>query len=199
MDKSRLFIYIFIGFIVVVCVSQLLTSETLLLKCIISDVDGQKYCVRNRSKLQEASNLMATVTNRCEEIVKYMYITYPDDDRCKRLHDNFNPRKIVETLPTSKLKAYSENKGAKIAFCLNHTENNAEELIDINTLTFVALHELSHLMTSSIGHQRDFWVNFKFLLENAIKIKIYVPVNYKDHPKEYCGMKITDNPYYDLK
>ena len=32
---------------------------------------------------------------------------------------NFNPKKVMETLPTSKFTAYSENKGEKIAFCLN--------------------------------------------------------------------------------
>ena len=72
-------------------------------------------------------------------------------------------------------------------------------LIDENTLTFVALHELSHLMTPSIGHNSDFWENFKFILTEAISLKLYVPVNYKTKPTAYCGMNITDNPYYDLK
>ena len=63
---------------------------------------------------------------------------------------------------------------------------------------FVALHELSHIATKSIGHTTEFWNNFKFLLQEAVKIKIYEPVNYKKKPKNYCGMKITDNPYYDM-
>ena len=36
------------------------------------------------------------------------------------------------------------------------------------------------------------------LLKNAVKIGIYEPVDYKKKPKNYCGMNITDNPYYDL-
>ena len=43
-----------------------------------------------------------------------------------------------------------------------------------------------------------FTLNFKFLLEEAEVINIYTPVDYKNSPKEYCGMDITDNPYYDL-
>ena len=74
----------------------------------------------------------------------------------------------------------------------------SNKLIDINTLTFVALHELSHIMTSSIGHKQEFWSNFKFLLENAKEANIYQPIDYKKNPTNYCGMKITDNPYYDL-
>jgi predicted metal-dependent hydrolase len=80
---------------------------------------------------------------------------------------------------------------------LNKTKEG-DRLIDINTLTFVALHELSHIMTSSVGHKQEFWQNFKFLLENAKAANIYQPEDYKKKPQEYCGMKITDNPYYDL-
>ena len=54
----------------------------------------------------------------------------------------------------------SINKGEKIAFCLN-TRKGGNKLIDENTLMFVALHELSHVGTVSIGHTQDFWRNFK--------------------------------------
>jgi hypothetical protein len=113
------------------------------------------------------------------------------------LVEGFNPRSISETLPTSELSAYSENKGQKIAFCLSKSKNGSK-LIDLNTLTFVALHELAHIMTSSIGHKQDFWENFKFLIENAKKAGIYNPEDYKKSPQEYCGEKIDDNPYFDL-
>ena len=53
-------------------------------------------------------------------------------------------------------------------------------------------------MSKSIGHKKEFWQNFKFLLKNAIQMGIYTPVDYKKSPKKYCGMTITDNPYYDL-
>ena len=110
---------------------------------------------------------------------------------------NFNPKKIYETLPTSVYTAYSENKGEKLAFCTTTTKEG-NKLIDENTLMFVALHELSHIMTKSTGHTTEFWQNFKFLLENAVKIKIYEPVDYKKKNTKYCGMTISDNPYYDL-
>jgi len=116
---------------------------------------------------------------------------------CNSLVDGYNPKKIVETLPTSEYTAYSENKGEKLAFCLNR-KKGGKKLIDINTLTFVAIHEMAHIMTLSIGHTDEFWQNFKFLLENAIDENIYHPVDYKKNPQPYCGMDITDNPYYDL-
>ena len=77
-------------------------------------------------------------------------------------------------------------------------KKNGGKLIDLNTLTFVAIHELSHIASKSIGHNEEFWNNFKFLLEEAEIIGVYKPEDYKEDPKNYCGMKITDNPYYDL-
>ena len=198
MDKSDIFIYIFIGLVIYFSSNMFLKSDMVNLKCILSDVDGKTYCIRDRSKLKEAANLLSKVTNKCSILVEHMYTTYKSEDRCKQLYKNFNPSKITETLPTSKLKAYSENKGEKIAFCLNKQNTNNEVLIDENTLTFVALHELSHLMTPSIGHQKEFWDNFKFILDNAVELKLYEPINYRDNPQNYCGMQITDNPYYDI-
>ena len=37
-----------------------------------------------------------------------------------------------------------------------------------------------------------------FLLQNAAQLKIYDPEDYKKKPKKYCGMEISDNPYYDI-
>jgi len=199
MQTETIFFYLFVGFILIVCFKVYSESEMLNLKCIISSKDGNKYCIRDREpqKLKEAADLLATVTDNCKKLVEYMKKTHPEDERVKRLVAGFNPSKITETLPTSELTAYSENKGAKIAFCLNKTKHSTA-LIDINTLTFVAIHELSHITTTSIGHKQEFWQNFKFLLENAKDANIYDPVNYKKSPENYCGMTINDSPYYDL-
>jgi hypothetical protein len=168
------------------------------LKCIVSSVDGNKYCVREREKLQEAVDLLATITEKCKQLVKYMGEKHPDNENVKQLVEKFNPKKIMETLPTSSYTAYSENKGEKIAFCLNKTKKGEDNMIDEHTLMFVAIHELSHIATKSIGHKSEFWENFKFLLENAKASGIHEPLDYNNSPQQYCGMKISDNPYYDM-
>ena len=197
MGKHSIFFYIFITFVLFLCLVIYYQSDAFQLKCIIASEDGNRYCVREREKLELAANLLAQVTQKMKDMVEYIKKTHPNDPRTKRLVEGFNPKTICETLPTSELTAFSENKGEKIAFCLNTTKEG-NKLIDINTLTFVAFHELSHIMTESIGHKQEFWQNFKFLLENAKEAGIYEPVDYKKNPKEYCGMKINDNPYYDL-
>jgi len=195
--KENILFYVIIAFILIVCLRIYYQSENYNLKCIISTIDGNKYCVRDRTMINEAADLLANVTQKMKELVEYMHKKYPNNPDVERLVKGFNPKKISETLPTSELTAYSENKGEKIAFCLNKTKSG-NTLIELNTLTFVAIHELSHIMTKSIGHKQDFWNNFKFLLQNAKKAGIYTPVDYKSKPENYCGMTITDNPYFDL-
>ena len=198
LDKQSILLYIIIAFVIIIGLKIYSESDAYNLKCIISDVDGNRYCVRERMSMELAANLLASVTQKLKDLVIYCAKNFPDNEKVQRMVQKFNPTKISETLPTSEFTAYSENKGEKLAFCLNK-EKNGSKLIDINTLTFVAIHELAHIMTSSEGHKQEFWQNFKFLLEQAKASNIYDPVNYKKNPESYCGMDITDNPYYDLK
>lgn len=197
MMDDNILSYVLIFFIVAMIIKIYYESDYFQLKCIISNVDGNTYCVRESNKLQLVADLLARITVKMKKLVKYMEETYESHKGVKRLVNNFDPKVIVETLPTSKYTAYSENKGQKMAFCTTTTKEG-NKLIDENTLTFVAIHELAHCMTLSIGHKPEFWQNFKFLLKNAKDINIYEPIDYKNDPKKYCGMTITDNPYYDI-
>jgi predicted metal-dependent hydrolase len=114
------------------------------------------------------------------------------DDRLRLLR-NFNPNNFSENTPDSKYTSYSVNKGEKIIFCLRN-KNAGESLVAPNVMVFVSIHELGHLMTKSIGHGPDFWLNFKILLKIAVDNNIYKEQNFKKKPEEYCGTTITDTP-----
>lgn len=197
MDKIDMFIYTLILGILVICGYIYYDSDAFQLKCIVSTVDGNKYCVREREKLQEAADMLARITVKCKELVDFVHKKHGDQDNVKRLVEGYNPQRVMETLPTSEFTAFSENKGEKIAFCLNTKREGVSNMIDEHTLMFVAIHELAHVCTKSIGHKTEFWDNFKFLLENAKDANIHLPVDYKTKPAEYCGMNIKDNPFYD--
>ena len=47
-------------------------SDLFQLKCIISNVDGKSYCVRERPKLQLVADLLAETTQNMTKIVKYL-------------------------------------------------------------------------------------------------------------------------------
>lgn len=189
--------YVLLIFIILIGIKCYYDNDFFQLKCIVSDVNGKKYCVRERNKLQEASDLLASTTEKMKQLVNHLHETQSTKPEVQLLVKNFNPRKIKEILPTSEYTAYSENKGEKIAFCLSSkSKDDLNSLIDENTLIFVALHEMAHLATKSIGHTQEFWDNFRFLLKEADQIQIYKPVDYKKQNQEYCGMDIKDNPMF---
>ena len=195
--NEKIFTYVFVILIIGVCGYLYFEKSDFQLKCVVSTVDGNKYCVRESAKVKESVDMLARVTEKCKKLVKYVGEKFPDQANVKRLVEGFNPQKVMETLPTSEFTAYSENKGEKLAFCLN-TEKGGSTMIDEHTLTFVAIHELSHISTKSIGHKSEFWENFKFLLEQAKAAGLHTPKDYKKEPQKYCGMTIRDNPAFDL-
>ncbi len=195
--KSNIINFILILFIIIIAIKLFKESDSFNLRCIISNKNGNKYCVRDRKKLELAADKLAEVNIRLDKLIEHLKKNHSNKDNVKRLIDGYNPQKIYETLPTSEYTAYSENKGEKLAFCLD-TEKNQGRLIDINTLMYVVLHEISHIASKSIGHTDEFWENFKFMITESKKINIYNPVDYNKEPARYCGMNITDNPYFDL-
>ena len=130
--------YIIIILVLFISYKIYIDSDLFQLKCIVSTVDGEKYCVRERKNVQKASDLLASITENMQMLVDYLDKKYPTEEHAnvRRLVKKFNPKKIVETLPTSEYTAYSENKGQKIAFCLNKQKENNDNLIDKNTLMF---------------------------------------------------------------
>ncbi len=186
------------GFTILMISKIYLESDWHNLTCIVSTVDGNKYCVREKSNMDQVADMLAHTTNDLKKLVKFANEKYPDRENVKRLVKGFNPKRINEILPTSEYTAYSENKGEKLAFCVTTTKKS-NNLVSEETLLFVGIHELSHVMSESIGHTQEFWDNFKFLLELAKEANIHQPVNYKKEPVQYCGMMITDNPYYDVE
>ena len=196
--KISSFTIILVAFVILLCVKMYHDSEMFQLRCVISGVDGNEYCVRDRTKVNEAADLLAQTTNKCTKLVQLLKNKKPNHPITKRLVNGYNPRTIRETLPTSSHTAYSENKGEKMAFCLTKTKGGSvNKLIDSNTLMFVALHEISHIATVSVGHTPEYWNNFKFILERAVEYGLYNPIDYNKEPTGYCGMTITDNPLYD--
>jgi predicted metal-dependent hydrolase len=162
-------------------------------KYVKSNIDNKDYLVRNTKDSQEAANMLSQISTRLGNVVTALNAKYPKDPRVKRVKERFNPDKLSESSPTSQYTSYSVNKGEKIVFCLRSKDSD-QELHDFNTITFVALHELAHLMTESIGHTQEFWDNFRFILKTAIQKGYYTVQDFKKRPVRYCGTNITDSP-----
>jgi len=166
---------------------------------VTSKVDGQTYSVRDMPDKQEAADLMAKVRIKMNKLKLHVESSFPDKPQVKQLSANFeaSPSRIYESTPEAEFTSYSVNKGESVYFCLREREGNNEALVNEDIVTFVAIHEMGHMITKSIGHGPDFWNNFAWLLQEAERIGIYKHRDFRAHPVSYCGMKITDQPTYD--
>ena len=166
-----------------------------------SSVDGNTYLVRDMPDKQEAADLLARVRQRMQKLYNYLIATYPEKLQVKQLRQNFkpDPSRISESTPDAEHTSYSVNKGESVHLCLRQRQGNNESLVKENVMTFVALHEMAHMITTTIGHGPDFWNNFGWLLKISEEQGIYTYEDFSAHPVSYCGVKITDSPKYDSK
>ena len=158
-----------------------------------SEVDNEEYLVRSLPDKDEAANLLANIKSKIRVLIKHLNNIFPNDIRVLRLNKNYNEDKISEGADNAKYTSYSVNKGEKIVLCLR-SKNEQKSLVDLNTMMFVVLHEIAHIVTKSVGHTEEFWNNFKWILEESVNIGIYESQDFNNKPVEYCGIEITDNP-----
>lgn len=158
-----------------------------------SNIDNKYYLVRNRKDKQDAADLIATTGSNLQKLIMHLNKKYPKDPRSKRGLIKYNPDNLSESEPNTNYTSYSVNKGEKIVLCVR-SKTSQEKIVKKNTLMFVALHELAHVISVTIGHNDEFWTNFKFLLEEAIEIGIYKKQDFKNNPEKYCGTDITESP-----
>jgi len=158
-----------------------------------SKVDNEEYLVRSLPDKNEAANLLANIKSKIRILIKHLNNIFPNDIRVLRLNKNYNEDKISEGADNAKYTSYSVNKGEKIVLCLR-SKNEQKSLVDLNTMMFVVLHEIAHIVTKSVGHTEEFWNNFKWILEESVNIGIYESQDFNNKPVEYCGIEITDNP-----
>jgi len=127
-------------------------------------------------------------------------------ERVMQLIENYDSNNITEISPLNAQgnTSYTENK-RKLVLCLRQKKPNAAgkyELHDPNTMMFVVIHELAHMMNNGFGHTdgpRGFWALFKLLLENANEAGVYKPVDYFQQPVVYCGLLLSYNPMFDSR
>jgi hypothetical protein len=176
-----------------------------------SSVDGQEYRVHEgHLGSQEAANKLAQLNARVISLLRYLrakYVRGPDGGRfparlnaVERLLARYNQDNLAENSPRdpSGDTAYSTNKGAIVAICLRN-KAAPDELHDIGLLTFVTIHEMTHIAIDATEHPPEFWRTFRFLLEAAEDAHIFTSPRYADHPVNYCGIVVDFSPRWDAK
>lgn len=192
-SKLIVFIVLIVFFTIIILI--IAEKNELFLEYRNSKLNNKKYGIQEEfDKSDEAVELLAKLHNHMLKFVDDLQKQSPEDDRVKRLVKGFK-RAEIEEAPNDDGSSYTINKGDLVALCLRHKEHN-HPFHDYNTLLFVIIHEMSHIASISEGHNSEFITNFKWLLQNAKALGYYEPVNYQKSPITYCGIKVTNNPYY---
>lgn len=157
---------------------------------VTSSIDNRTYVVRKLPDKQKAADLLAKLNQKFTRLIKH--VSTDNKKGVKQLKRKFNPNNLTENTPGGKYTAYSVNKGEQLALCLRNVKDNS--FIDVNTIMFVSIHELAHVMTDEVGHTPTFWDNMRYLLEQANDIGVYDIVNYSKYPVDYCGKEINTTP-----
>ena len=187
-----------VGYFIIIIISlvawKILYNKRLNITYIKSTVDDQYYLVRNEGAKQEAANFLAEIRNDLINLCIFLKEKGQKINDVNRFFNRLNPDNIIEAPDDDENTSYCINKGEEIAICLRYKTDNTK-FHEKNTIIYVILHELAHVMSVSVGHNEEFMENFKFLLNNAIEIKpqIWKKVNYQKNPAKYCGIVIREN------
>ena len=193
---SYKFSQLFIPFVIILLLIIYFKNSNGEVTNVKSHFDGRVYVVQNKKDKKDAAELLAKTREKLMSLIEGLKQKHKDDERVDRLSTKFQPDKISEGNEDSNYTTYTLNKGEKIVFCLRTRDKN-DNLHDLNMITFVAIHELSHIMTKSTGHTEEFQQNFEFILKEAVALGLYKPENYRENPTNYCGIPVTDTPLND--
>ena len=169
-----------------------------------SHFDGRIHLVRNLPDRKRAANIIAELKKKFRKLIDNVSSKYKNDPIHRkgvwRLKTKFKADNIQESAPHSKYTSFSVNKGEELHLCIRPKDPKVAEkhtFHKINTLMFVGIHELAHIMSLTYGHNREFHRNFVFLLKNAVESGVYQKENYRHHKKNFCGIEINNTPLSD--
>ena len=180
-------------------------SEYFTSRFVVSEYDKRYYKVDVQfSDKNIAANKLAILNEFIIQYLKYIKKniinsnTEPRNKKLffKRILNNYNLDNIFENNPLPGGEtSFVSDKGVEFGICLRQKINQSNEFHKINILKFVMLHELTHLGCVLYGHEHEFWEWFKVVLSEAVKSRLYIPIDYSKNPENYCGLNVTTNPY----
>ena len=176
-------------------------------------MDGLKYRVHNLHttkndkpgvELNSSEYILSILNNKAITLLKHLKYSNninSTKSMVSRLLKYYNPDNLVENSPKNIYgdTSYTYNDGSTLALCLRNTKNNIQnthEVHDINTLTFVFIHEMAHISIPIAGHPPEFWNAFRRLLLDSHSIGLIELIDYSKYPVKYCGMTINSNPVF---
>ena len=207
--QSREFVLIIVIVILILYQYKNKVNEYFTMDYIKSTYDLRYYKVNTTfSDKYEAANMLAKLHEFMIRFIKFIKIKFVIKKQgtpyqiafFNRVLYNYNIDNIFENTPSPGSEtSFVTDKGVEFGICLRQKEIYGDKIHDIQILQFVMLHELTHLGCISYGHDKEFWDSFAMVLKNAVESGLYEPVDYKKNNVNYCGVTVSNNPYYEKK
>lgn len=158
------------------------------------------FKVLNKEDAEKASDVLCELDSRIIKFIKYIKQKYVNDKKMQekigRLESNYHSSDLHE----SEAETFTINKGEKIMLCIRNPHTG--KFFSINTLMFVVLHEITHMMLRDYhtgDHPMEYWKLNDIVLRDAEEAGVYQNIDYRYHPVEYCnGIIINNNPRFSL-
>lgn len=166
-------------------------------KYVISEVDGDKYLVRDLEDKQRAANQLSRIKMNIMRMTEHLYnnrdTKYKEYKQyIEQLKTRINDVVIKESSENSVHTSYSVNKGEQLVFCLR-SRAEKDRLHSLNLLMYVTLHEMAHVACPEYGHTPLFKKIFAFFAKVAVEEGFYNKIEFNVEPEEYCGLTISES------
>jgi hypothetical protein len=143
-----------------------------------------------------AKALLQTLDTNGQILIHHLQQNYPNSYITKNLVSRYDSNAIREhSIYEVDDTSYTLNKGEVISICLRKGDGTFH---DMDLLMYVYLHEMAHVAEDVEQHTNIFWNTYMFLMNEAKKIGIYIPIDYSQHPTMYCNkIPIKFNLYFN--
>lgn len=168
-----------------------------------SGIDGKSYKVRRGFDMQKKADNLAIINLKLNYLVQTLKndTRYNNQSNVKRLINNWGDGIDIKEIGNFETDAaYVINK-KNMSFCLR-TSPIGGKLEELNKLTYVAIHEISHIMSEEIGHGDEFTDNMKFLLDYSKTLNpsdsritpFYIDISTTNDHTAFCSVEIGNSP-----
>jgi len=166
-------------------------------------IDQEYYKIRRGPDAEQRVKNLALIRKKLETIVLSLQIDsrFNKFESVKRLINHWNTGITIKEIGLLESDAAYVIDKLNMSFCLRKSPSGGE-LESLNLLTYVAIHELAHVMSIETGHSTEFQENFKFLLEYSKSLMfnnpfddttepLYVTIKPETEDNAFCGVEIT--------
>lgn len=187
--------YLIIIIVIIILLYYYFTNDKLVLYK--SSLTNKEYLVNDTKNKDKSAELLSIIELNMYKLKNSLYVNktmYPEYEKyIELLNENLTKTRteIKEKPESSSDTSYSINKGEELVFCLKSKKTGKYHNIDL--IMYVVLHEMAHMACPEVGHTPLFSKIFRFLTEEAIKMRIYNHTNYALYPTEYCGLDLNSS------